>query len=88
MHGNECAPLNNPPVWARHRSTHMRFPTPFGQLMADMEMRIITNGYTIQGVLPDHCLPTQVDLTDPNATFDIPRQTNRSQRRAQRKKRR
>lgn len=164
----------------------MRFPTPFDQLMADMEMRIITNGYTIQGVLPDHesvgwtytiglsksfdlpelvitnidnhdavallswtieqlrngedlddldpnqftavpvhpshlrgelmnmwreyydeepssvdvvqlqlgselacpcCLPTQVDLTDPTATFDIPRRTNRSQRRAQRKKR-
>jgi hypothetical protein len=31
----------------------MRFPTPYDQLMAGMEMRIITNGYTIQGVLPD-----------------------------------
>lgn len=34
------------------------------------------------------CLNTQVDLTDPNATFGLTRRTNRAQRRAQRKKRR
>ena len=165
----------------------MRFPTPLDQLKADMEMRIITNGYTIQGVLPDRdsvawtytiglsksfdlpelvitnldnhdavvlltwtieqlrngeslddldpaqitaapvatahlrgelmnmwreyyneepssvdvmqlqlgdelacpcCLDTQVDLADPNATLQLPRRTNRAQRRATRKKRR
>ena len=31
----------------------MRFPTALDQLMSDMEMRIITNGYTVQGVMAD-----------------------------------
>lgn len=36
----------------------MRFPTPHDQFMADMEMRIITDGFTIHTDLPD---PTRVN---------------------------
>ena len=31
----------------------MRFPTGLDRLLSDMRMRILTNGYTVQGVLPD-----------------------------------
>lgn len=72
MHGTECAPLNITPVWACHRSTQMRFPTPLDQLMADMEMRIITNGYTIQGVLADQSSVAWTYTIGLSKSFDLP----------------
>jgi len=30
----------------------MRFPTNLDRLQSDMELRILTNGYTMQGVMP------------------------------------
>ena len=50
----------------------MRFPTPNDQMMADIEMRIITNGYTIQGVIPDHDCVGWTYTIGLSKSFDLP----------------
>ena len=50
----------------------MRFPTSYDQLMAGVEMRIITNGYTMQGVLPDPDCVGWTYTIGLSKSFDLP----------------
>lgn len=50
----------------------MRFPTQYDQTMADVEMQIITNGYSIQGVFPDQDWVGWTYTIGLSKSFDLP----------------